>query len=138
MSKDGKRDDGADHQPTTSPDLGRRETLRLATLAAALGAGLSVTLHAEEASADGSQLQLKLYRAQQKGDPLLVYTVNLPDDASKKLLEAPSVVQWKMYSKDKSIGESQVQLKLEQQKTDAPAPTPPAKGSWDVKANKKT
>lgn len=135
MSKDSKRGGEVEHEVGASPELGRRETLRLATLAAALGAGLSVTLHVEDAHADGTQLQLKLYRPQANGEAQLVYTTNLPDDASKRLLTAPGLVQWKLYSKDKSIGEAQVQLKLEQQKTEAP--TPPVRG-WDVQKNKKT
>ncbi len=138
MSEESKRGSTSETDETSGPDIGRRETLRLATLAAALGAGLSVTLHVDEAHADGTQLQLKLYRAQQKGDAQLVFSANLPEDASKRLLEAPGLVQWKLYSKEKSIGESQVQLKLEQQKTAAPPPsTPPVKG-WDVQKNQKT
>jgi hypothetical protein len=131
---------------TASLEIGRRDTLRLATLAAALGAGLSVTFHTEGASAEGAQqLQLKFYRQQQKGEPLLVYAATLPEEASKKLLEAPGLVQWKCYAKESLLGTSQMQLKLEQAKQAAPAPaptaapTPPAAPAphWDVKANKK-
>jgi hypothetical protein len=130
---------GADREesevPAPSVELGRRETLRLATLAAALGAGLSVSLHVDEASAEGSQLQLKFYRQQQKGEAQLVYATTLPEEASRKLLEAPGLVQLKCYGqKDALIGASQLQLKIEQAKQAAPsAPT-----GWDVKQNKKT
>jgi hypothetical protein len=92
---------------TPGVEIGRRETLRLATLAAALGAGLSVSLHVDEASAEGSQLQFRFYRSQKKGEPQLVYTTALPEEISRKLLEAPGLVQLKCYAqKDALVGTS--------------------------------
>jgi hypothetical protein len=122
-------------------ELGRRDTLRLATLAAALGAGLSVSLHADEASAAdekgaAAQLQIKFYRQQQKGEALLVYTAVLPEEASKKLLEAPGLVQWKGYSREAVLGAGQMQFKVEQAKQSSPST--PSTPSWDIKQNKKT
>src|ERR1700759_3614967 len=106
----------------TNVELGRRETLRLPTLAAALGAGLCVSLHVDEANAvEGSQLQIKFYR-QFKDDSQLVYTATVPDEVSKKMLEAPGLVQIKCYQqKEALVGASQMQLKLEQQKQTTPA-----------------
>jgi hypothetical protein len=96
--------------------IGRRDTLRLATLAAALGAGLSVSLHADEAHAEGEVLQFKFYR-QVKDQAQLVYTATLPVEASKTLLSAPGLVQVKGYQKDMLVGSGQMQLKIVQSKT---------------------
>jgi hypothetical protein len=137
MTKGIDRDETDDLTRTPGTEIGRRETLRLAALAAALGAGLSVSLHVDEASAEGSQLQFKFYRAQQKGDPQLVYATLLPDEISRKLLEAPGLVQLKCYGqKDSLVGASQMQFKVEQAKQSTPS-APPVTG-WDVKQNKKT
>jgi hypothetical protein len=126
MTKGIDRDETDDLTRTPGTEIGRRETLRLAALAAALGAGLSVSLHVDEASAEGSQLQFKFYRAQQKGDEI-----------SRKLLEAPGLVQLKCYGqKDSLVGASQMQFKVEQAKQSTPS-APPVTG-WDVKQNKKT
>jgi len=130
-------------QAASGVDVGRRETLRLATLAAALGAGLSVSFHSDPASAEGAQqLQLKFYREQQKGggEAQLVYTATIPEDASKKLLEAPGGrLQLKCFSNE-LIGTSQMQIKIEQAKkaSPAPAPAPAPAPSWDVRKNQKT
>jgi hypothetical protein len=131
-----------DSQQNQGLELGRRDTLRLATLAAALGAGLSVSLHVDDASAAdekgaaATQLQIKFYRQQQKGEALLVYTAVLPEEASKKLLEAPGLVQWKGYSREAVLGAGQMQFKVEQAKQSSPsAPQTP---TWDIKQNKKT
>jgi hypothetical protein len=122
---------------TNGVDVGRRETLRLATLAAALGAGLSVSFHTEPASADGAhQLQFKFYREQQKGksDLVLAFTATLPEEASKKLLEAPGGrLQLKCFSTE-LLGTSQMQIKVEETK---PVPAPPPTGGWNVRVNKK-
>ncbi|HEX3773273.1 MAG TPA: hypothetical protein VHV51_02355 [Polyangiaceae bacterium] len=133
MAQQSDRDEAGEG---TSVEIGRRETLRLATLAAALGAGLSVSLHVDEASAaEGAQLQIKFYR-QVKGEAQLVYTAALPEDAGKKMLEAPGLIQLKCYQqKEALVGASQMQLKIEQQKQ--PAPNKPATG-WDIKQQKKT
>jgi hypothetical protein len=137
MSKATDCDEPGDSTRILGAEIGRRETMRLATLAAALGAGLSVSLHVENASAEGAQLQLKFYREQQKGDALLLYTTALPEEVSRKLLEAPGLVQLKCYGQKESlVGSSQMQFKVEQSKQPAPA-TPPAK-TWDLKQNKKT
>ena len=132
---------GRDERKSVNParELGRRETLQLATLAAALGAGLSVSLHVGEAGAaeDATQLQLKFYRVQQKGEAQLVYTAVLPEDASKKLLEAPGLVQWKGFTKEALVGAGQMQFKVEQAKQSSPA-APPQAPAWDIKQNKKT
>jgi hypothetical protein len=118
-------------------DIGRRETLQLATLAAALGAGLAVSFHAEPASADGAQqLQFKFYREQEKGrtDLVLAFTAALPEDASKKLLSAPGGrLQLKCYGTE-LLGASPMQIKVA---APAPAPAPSAPAHWDVRANKK-
>lgn len=105
-------------------EVGRRETLQLAALTAALGAGLAVSFHASEADADGNpQLQLKFYRSQQKGEPQLVHAITLPDDVTKKLAEIdPAQVQIKWYGTQKEaplLGASQVQWKLDQLKVPA-------------------
>jgi hypothetical protein len=133
MGKASDRDDTNPENETV--ELGRRDTLRLATLAAALGAGLSVSFHTDEASADAAQqLQIKFYR-QAKEQSQLVHTAVLPPEVSKRLLEAPGLVQFKCYSSPGDLlGASQMQLKLEQPKQ-APAPTPPT--GWDVSKNKK-
>jgi hypothetical protein len=137
-----KNGQGEDKPENLGKALGRRETLQLATLAAALGAGLSVSLHVDEANAadekggEATQLQIKFYRQQQKGEALLVYTAVLPADASKKLLEAPGLVQWKGYSREAVLGAGQMQFKVEQAKQSSPS-TPQAP-TWDIKQNKKT
>jgi hypothetical protein len=136
-----KSEEGESKPLSAGKELGRRETLQLATLAAALGAGLSVSLHvaeasaAEEKGAEATQLQLKFYRAQQKGEAQLVYATVLPVEVSKALLEAPGLVQVKGYGKEALLGTGQMQFKVEQAKQPAaPAPTP----GWDIKQNKKT
>lgn len=95
-------------------DVGRRDTLKLATLAAALGAGLSVSLHAEDAEAGESMLAIKFYQANGKGEAELLHSVPLPDAVSKRLLESdPSQLQWKCYSaKDAVVGAGPLPLKV--------------------------
>jgi hypothetical protein len=137
MGEKSDRDDTSSE--AASVDVGRRETLQLATLAAALGAGLSVSFHADPASADGAQqLQFKFYRQQQKGEGEmdLVYTATLPEDVSQKLLGAfQGRLQLKCYGTD-LLGSSSMQVKVVQAKQ--PSTQPPVKGSWDVRKNQKT
>ena len=137
MSEKSDRDDDnvGSNGNSEGKEMGRRETLRLATLAAALGAGLSVSFHTDVASAEGAQqLQLKVYR-QAKGESILVFATTLPEQASKQLLDAPGLVQLKCFGKEAQLGASQMQLKLEQAKQPAPPPATP--GGWDVSKNKK-
>ncbi len=102
-------------------EVGRRETLQLAALTAALGAGLAVSFHASDADAEGApQPQLKFYPAQQKGEPQLVHSLLLPADVTKTLSEIdPAQIQLKYYGSQKEaplLGATQVQWKLDQLK----------------------
>jgi hypothetical protein len=102
--------------------IGRRDTLKLASAAAALGAGLGVLLDAADATAadavvapatlnPNATLQVKLDTYQQlKLDRGLVqfkfwsqagqllYAANLPEDVGRNLVNAPGgLVQFKFY-----------------------------------------
>lgn len=133
MSNDEKRD--SKPSDDAGETMGRRETLRLATLAAALGAGLSVTFHLEDAQAEGAVVQLKLYRNQQKGDEL-VHTANLSPELSKAILGgAAGSYQWKAYAQNSLIGAGPMQFKVQQQKKDSGKAAPPPTTGWDVKKN---
>lgn len=115
--------------------VGRRETLGLATLVAALGAGLAVSFTTSDAEAQSENLlQLKIYRANQK-ERGLVQTITLTAESSKLLTDA-GMAQIKFFSLAKDnpeLGESGlVQLKM------PAAPAPPVTGSWDVRKNAKS
>jgi hypothetical protein len=90
---------------TRTPDITRRDALKLAGVVASLGAGLGVVLEPHEASAaSGGRIQFKLYKVSEDGNEnnaeLLTTLLATADEENRIIQVAKGRLQFKVFVQD--------------------------------------